>query len=213
MGTSAAADRAAPTRGDRVAKPASAVRTAIALTANNPAAPPVTTRWVTPRPVAAQINPTRPRECAALDMRGPPGLQPGCREDHRRVGDVLDDARRGRPGRDRLQSQQVTIDDADCTETGVQAERRAADRSKAEPSGGPRFGGSTAVTGLILRDGRNHQTLNRREDFAQRQLRRQCYFGQPTVSEDRDPHDGYHSAGHHRLLRLLRDIASLSLRE
>ena len=60
MGTSAAADNAAPARGDRAAKPASTVSTAIAPTANSPAGEPVTTRWVTPRPVAAQINPTRP---------------------------------------------------------------------------------------------------------------------------------------------------------
>ena len=151
------------------------------------------------------------RDRAALDVRGTPGLQPRGREDDGGVGDVFDDARRGRPDRDRLQRQQVAVDHADCSQTGVQAERCTADRSKAEPHGRRRLGAGAAGGRRVVSDGRYDQTFYRRQDFAQRQVHGQCDLGQPAVGKDGDPHDGYDSAGHHRLLRILGDIASLSL--
>ena len=59
-GTNAAADSAAPARGDREAKPATTVSTASAATAKSPIGEPVISRWATPRPVPVQIKPTSP---------------------------------------------------------------------------------------------------------------------------------------------------------
>jgi hypothetical protein len=70
---------------------------------------------------------------AALDLGDAPRLGACRREDDGGVGDVLDDARRRCARRDRLQRKEITVDDADGVQCGVQAERRPSDGRQAQP--------------------------------------------------------------------------------
>ena len=57
-------------------------------------------------------------------------LKDGSIETEDGIGDVLDDARRRRTGRYRLQRQQVTVDHTDRVEGRVEAVRRTAQRGE-----------------------------------------------------------------------------------
>ena len=100
-------------------------------------------------------------------MRCAPGLAPRGREDHGGVGDVLDNARRGRADGHRLQREQITVDYADGIQAGVQAERRAADGRQAQlrkliPGVLIKV---TRVASMSVLGDRNHQTLYCGQDF------------------------------------------------
>ena len=93
-----------------------------------PRSPPVATRCAVANDRGQQDQTDDGDAGAALDVRCTPRPFARRGEDHRGVGDVLDDARRGRTDGNGLQGQQVTVDDADGVQGGVQAERRTADR-------------------------------------------------------------------------------------
>ena len=163
-----------------------ATRPPAQLTANRPTTAPVATRWATARarsPAATTIAAaSAPRWMCAV----PQGLQPRRREDHRGVGDVLDDAGRGRAGGNRLQRKQITVDHSDGVQAGVQAERRATDRAPGS-AGTPRRASVSRVGRRWTP--REPPALHRGQDLAQRQLRGQCHLGDPAVGQNGDAHD------------------------
>ena len=125
-----------------------------------------------------------------LDVPYTPGAFAGNGEDHRGVGDVLDDARRRRAHRDRLQCQQITIDDTYRVQGGLETERCATDGRQAQKL-------CRISTGFV---GRGDDALHRRQDFPQRKLGRQRHSvsrpppsASPVASgEHGDAHDRHH---------------------
>ncbi len=94
----------------------------------------------------------------------------------------------------RLQHQQITVDDTDGVQAGIQAKRLPADGRQTQLHGSAGVGLATIA---VLRRG-NHQALYRGQDFAQWQLRGQGHLGQPAVRKNGDADDLHDGAGHQR---------------